>query len=554
MTTPHRALQIPDVLEIIIDHLNTADLASLGRTCSALNGHATRRLWRHGTTRSFKALTGLWIQDYDSSELPNHLTLAKNWRRFQHYGKHIHTLDLMSPPVPKREESDKEECEVGDLLAALAVFGRQAPLLPHLRRLSFYAKEPHDLAGALLFLGPELDHLELVATPPDEENTEKDWAIPIGCLLELVPERAPRLAELGIGIKLSTRHLEAVGDLVQAIQLTALGAETIVLDQTVFRHIALSKTLKALQIGTLTFDKLGSDYLVDDPDLKIDFSLVTSWCFPALKILHMHESIKVIGELLDVLRTDLDELCLRFYPADRFSDYQLSNIANTVRDYHKNVSKLELCFRERDKQTPLHWSTFAPLLQCKHIMHFTFNYFSSSSLILADHDMLDISLAWPNLRTLEIDWLRRHGAAFGLQREEDFTLAALSHLAANCPHLRLLILESFDCFNVPPPPPDLPPRQHAFELRIGRTTNNLDRAKVLATWLISIWPKLVVIPLDRWSEEQQLFWGKVGEMAEVVRVMKIMQAERDEGKEVALVKTETAEEWYDKYATVGMRV
>ncbi|KZO91476.1 hypothetical protein CALVIDRAFT_530775 [Calocera viscosa TUFC12733] len=553
MTTPHRALQIPDVLEIIIDHLNASDLARLCRTCSAFSGPATRRLWKHGTSQSFKALTGMWITDYDSSDLPHRLTLAKNWRRFQIYAQHIQTLDLMNTLPTKREDTDRDECEVGDLLAALAVFGRQAPLLPHLRRLSFYAKEPHDLAGALLFLGPELEHLELVAHPPDEENTEKDWAIPIGCLLELVPVRAPRLAELGLGLKVSSRHVESLADVVQAIELTALGAETIMLDHTIFRHLAASKTLKALQVGAITFDKLGSENVVDDPDMKIDFSFVTPWSFPALKTLHIHESIKVIGDLLGVLRTELDDLCLRFYPEDRFSEYQLATLAAAVRDNHKNVHKLELCFREREKHTSLRWSTFSPLLKCKNLMHFTFNYFSASSLILADHDMLDLALAWPNLRTLEIDWLRRHGVAFGLGREEDFTLAALAHLAANCPHLRLLVLESFDCFNVPPPPTDIPPRKHAFELRVGRTTNNIDRAKVLATWLISIWPKIVVVPLDRWSEEQQMFWGKVGEMAEVVRVMKILQAERAQDAELAIARTEKVEEWYENYATVGMR-
>ena len=76
-----------------------------------------------------------------------------------------------------------------NLLAALAVFGRQCPLLPHLRKLSFYAREPHDLAGAMLFLGPELEHLEIVANPPDDDNPEKDWALPIACMLELVPVR-----------------------------------------------------------------------------------------------------------------------------------------------------------------------------------------------------------------------------------------------------------------------------------------------------------------------------------------------------------------------------
>ncbi|EJU02717.1 hypothetical protein DACRYDRAFT_21711 [Dacryopinax primogenitus] len=558
MSNPHRALQIPDVLEIIIDHLNTSDIARLCRTCSVFNGPATERLWRHGTTASFKALTGMWITDYENSDLPGRLTLARNWRRFQMYSEHVRTLDLMNTTLPKREDGERDECEVGDLLAALAVFGRQAPLLPHLRHLSFHAKEPHDLAGVLLFLGPELDHIELIANPPDEENTEKDWAIPIGCLLELAPIRAPRLTELGLGFKISSRHLDALADTLEKMQLTALGAETLVLDRNVFCHLAASKTLKALQIGAITFDKLGTEPVHDDPDLTIDFSCVTPWSFPALKTLQIHESVWVIQGLLDVLRTELDELCLRFYPEELFTDRQLSQICGTIRDHHRGLLKLELCFRDRDPRAPLHWSTFSPLLSCRNMIHFTFNYFSPSTLILADQDMLELSVAWPNLRKLEIDWLRRHGSAFGLAREEDFTLNALAYLAANCRSLRLLVLESFDCTSVPPPPPSLSPCTHPFELRVGRTTNNFDSVKVLAAWLVSIWPKIVVVPLDRWSDEQQHFWGTVSEMAEVVRVMRVIRAEKEregsgDGKNASSAVLKRQEGWYDTYAIEAMR-
>ncbi|EJT98645.1 hypothetical protein DACRYDRAFT_101721 [Dacryopinax primogenitus] len=489
----HRALQIPEILQLIFSHLAHDDLAILLRTSGFFFFPSASQLWASVDTEALMCLVNLFL---DTEEVKNptatskrHYSIASRMRRFQMYAPLIQTLDLdLTSGVDEEGESEELNDDYAHLsLTAIATLTRTSALLPGLRSLHYTTLEAEHLNNVLLFLAPSLEELYVKTFHCDDQywgNAEADWALPVGCLLEALPRLCPRLRKLSLAAHMprTSIHLSTVISLVTKLAfLECFECDFIGLHPTLLGALARRPALQELRVGYYNVDILGE---------QVAYQLVCHPPFPALRSLHLSANQHIAPMFLKLIPPQLHSLTLDI-GAEPFTPEALAYIASMVAAGQPHLRALSLTCRDFDygADTSVDFDVFAPLLQIKSITQLELSYLAATRLALADTHVAAIGNAWPALEVLNLQWNDRLATGSGgLADESALTLSALAVLTTRCRRLERVELRALNIYHIPPPPPIAPVQAHV-ELRLTHGRVHV-QPELLAAFLYTLWPRI----------------------------------------------------------------
>ncbi|KZT55760.1 hypothetical protein CALCODRAFT_556277 [Calocera cornea HHB12733] len=489
----HRALQIPEILQLIFSHLAHDELAVLLRTSGFFFFPAASQLWASVDTDALMCLVNLFL-DTDEVKSPTatskrNFSIASRWRRFQMYAPLVQTLDLdLTNGCDEEGLSEELNDDYAHLsLTSIASLTRTSALLPGLRSLHYTTLEAEHLNNVLLFLAPSLEELYVKTFHYDDEywgNAEADWALPFGCLLEALPRQCPRLRRLALAAHMprGSIHLSTVINLVTKLAfLEYFECDFIGLHPALLGALARRPCLQELRVGYYNVDILGE---------HVAYQIVCHPSFPALRALHLAANQLIAPVFLKLIPPQLHSLDLDV-AAEPFTDESLAHLSAAIHAGQPHLRALSLTCRDFDygRDASVSFDVFAPLLQLKQLTRFELKFLSSTPLDLADSHVAAIGAAWPALEGLNLAWHDRIATGSGgLADESALTLGALAALATRCRRLQSVELTALNIHLVPPPPPIAPTRA-TVELRLTHGRVHV-QPELLAAFLYTLWPRI----------------------------------------------------------------
>ncbi|KZO93615.1 hypothetical protein CALVIDRAFT_556845 [Calocera viscosa TUFC12733] len=511
----HRALQIPEILQLIFSHLAHDELATLLRTSGFFFFPAASQLWASVDTEALMCLVNLFLATEEVKNptavrlpsFPPHLqkkmhpeltqqqtskrnfSIASRWRRFQMFAPLIQTLDLdLTNGCDEEGLSEELNDDYAHLsLTQMATLTRTSALLPGLRSLHYTTLEAEHLNNVLLFLAPSLEELYVKTFHYDDEywgNAEADWALPVGCLLEALPRQCPRLRRLALAAHMprGSIHLSTVLNLVTKLAfLEYFECDFIGLHPALLGALARRSGLQELRVGYYNVDILGE---------QVAYQIVCHPSFPALRSLHLAANQLIAPVFLKLIPPQLHTLQLDV-AAEPFTDDSLAHLSSAIHAGQPHLRALSLTCRDFDygRDASVSFDLFAPLLQIKSLTQFELKFLSSTPLDLADAHVAAIGGAWPALEVLNLQWHDRLSTGSGgLADESALTLGALAALATRCRRLQRAELTALNIHLVPPPPPIAPSRA-TVELRLTHGRVHV-QPELLAAFLYTLWPRI----------------------------------------------------------------
>ncbi|KAJ7601846.1 hypothetical protein DFH06DRAFT_1116206 [Mycena polygramma] len=465
----HPTLQIPEIVRIIVSHLdpstNASDLASLARTCTIFHGPALDFLWRHQTTITnlVKCMPAdLWAiygTGTRSMRLSRPVETA-DWDRPFHYSHRIRSLTINHYLQNER---------MSDVYGVLALGIPRDYLLPNLQALSW---EPRvqDFSFIHLFLAPRITSISL----PDFETVLHF------SLLTPLARRFPALTDVRLGERWDSES-PAKQSCTSAFvrQLGSVKSlEVITLNLAAITHLGRLPTLETLSLwlsaitpltGLLDcglFRNLVSVELWcrENEDTKSVTDFIRTWSSPPLRSFEVEWGYSPTAEATEEFCLALKEHCS-----------------------HDSLNTLDVKVNSAaDPLNAIPGSMFRPL--------FCFSNLASVSIAapvgyhLDDAMISELSAAWPRVEELRF----KHG-------QHSTTLLALHALAKHCPKLHTLEM-SLDALSVPIPPPDLYSRKQLLHealvsLDVGRSP--ILHAFDVARWISATFFSLYRITTDR---------------------------------------------------------
>ncbi|KAJ7697265.1 hypothetical protein B0H17DRAFT_1197656 [Mycena rosella] len=240
----HRALQIPELVELVFSCIPRSDLALLARTCKKFQEPALDNVWNYQST--FAYILGCMPEDlWDSpvhSVPVDELDVVRpivplDWDRPLFYLSRVRTLDLdFTEDLPSEE-----------LFQTLVLCLPEEHLFPNLRSLAWMVSDPALFPYIRILLGPRLTKLD----------TKLTASMPHLSLIPTIAVKCPCLTDAGIYWD------EPPLDIHQFLrQTTSLFVQTLTrietlrvndLDQAAFEHLASLSTLKSLTLENLDY-------------------------------------------------------------------------------------------------------------------------------------------------------------------------------------------------------------------------------------------------------------------------------------------------------------
>ncbi|KAJ7436343.1 hypothetical protein FB451DRAFT_1307528 [Mycena latifolia] len=425
----HRALQIQELVEMILSHLDPlpgADspaLAALASTCTIFHDSALDALWRHQETIvnlikcmpsdlwASVRLTRMQIRGRNTLRLTRPIT-GSDWDRLLKYSGRVKSLicaDYFPHP------------DLSKVFDAIHLHFPGEYLLPNLETLGWTHRYP---ARINLFLGPRISSIDLGRCNVNAQQS----------ILPSLGSRYPGLR--AVTVKNSPHELDTnsqVSAFVCALSNVSF-LEVDTLDVTALRHLGQLSSLKTLNFAMTQSTSLS---------FAADGTMFRSLCSTTVDLEHGQ-----LNDLSAFVRTWASP------PVHTFSaTISASPTPDAIGDFYRVLSAH--CFHDSLKSLKLDFSQFPPFAvqnEFVHPGHFFRVLFCFANLTvlsiqtpvgydLDDEIVAEIAQAWPCIEELCLRGNARPSCRLS-------TFLGLSALAEHCPLLRTLEM-TFDASNVP---------------------------------------------------------------------------------------------------------
>ncbi|KAI0718170.1 hypothetical protein C8T65DRAFT_639233 [Cerioporus squamosus] len=450
---------------------------TLGRSacvCKAFYGHAVRVLWRHlddllPVLRLLSSFTEVGENSKSATYMLCENITSTEFDRLAHYASFVTTVGVRKSGTPTRRRISA---------ATWVHLGRQASgkaLLPNLRELSWILTST-ECCGLLYIVPPSLTHLT-ISMRSNDDGDQRAQEMAFRTLLSAVFTIAPDISSLSLETGASSRMAISAAPIARLRHLRTLkfGGRTEISADSL-RPLAALEGLQHLVLGS-----------VEDvsPPVEVEEVVSSQIGFNGLETLAVDLHPTQDHMYRHLSSPHLTELKIRVYPLTSTSSFH-----RTCQAWARAFPSLRTIdcgfFRfDRPEREPLA-RVISPLFALPTISSFCLRL-AGGEWTVGDADIRDISMAWPNLATLELDFPVSRAT-----NPEWLGIASLLDLALHCPQLRKLRLPLFNMsqtvlVNID----NYPLLDHGLqELKFDRFVVEFDRYSLSALLLDRLFPHL----------------------------------------------------------------
>ncbi|TFK56890.1 hypothetical protein OE88DRAFT_67767 [Heliocybe sulcata] len=463
----HRALELPDILHIICEHLivtsngefltnrDQAQFLQLALTCKTFLPVALDNLWcsMYFITPLLRLMPTFGTKHPDSLEYVLHANPSQDiWDIFDSYAARIRCIHLTA--------RDRIDPSVYDALLSW----HPAPLLPNLRRL-YWRGLDLSATEAALFVSPTVQRLRfmLFQYPEQDGGTLK--------FLKQMPETS--LEELALWGKLTPACL-AVPPRFTNLRTLYVWESYGKSEEAVFDEL-YTAALKMKHLTSLSLRlPLGYAYASTEPLVLGD-----------LEYLCLQGEIHALTQVFRAMSANqLWELGMTV-DTHRCPEGDYSNLLSTLPFPNLHVLEVNTTNEDRNTLTHDHADIIEPLLSLKQLEEVQIN-FPSDNVRLNDGSIESMANAWPRLKLLRMVTYsslmsHMHPDVAMIPR-----LGALVHLARRCPDLQTLQIQ----VNAREFPDALQPRVSHGLRTMELHCSPIREPQQVALWMDSVFPNI----------------------------------------------------------------
>lgn len=444
---------IPELLNIIFDHLGPSSNANNALVCKVWSEVALDKLWSEvcnprqllsilapisTTGVSATVVVRITIIAYHVAQNFERELEPKDWSRFMTYARRVRKFTY--------EDLTYEDLTDGDLdfqplvstaaLAEISETRTSLSLLPRLRELTYITLFPTQRRFAVLFMNESVRRLNL----PLDDGSE-----PLQPFFDNIPARMPRLTTLDLRTSRSASSIEKdfVHLLCQLPSLEKIVVPPYHITSRILETLAKLPNLEVIEFQYMQHQGIGdkADVVDFDPRLPED-GFLALWDLSLST--HLSNFIPVVGNTLAPAAKNLTSLY--FHAISVESEASVRKYFTVVGESFPLIKSIYVealpgptmstqWYEPEPEFEALTLDTLKPLLNCPHLTTFELMYPVPLCLTLDDLEIL--TNRWP---TLEVIDLNKEPVAFGSASgaRSNLTLRALLPFARNCPNIRRL--------------------------------------------------------------------------------------------------------------------
>ncbi|KAF9653762.1 hypothetical protein BDM02DRAFT_3177605 [Thelephora ganbajun] len=470
-----RVGSIPELLDIVFDHLDHASNANNAVVCKVWSEVARDKLWREvcNPTQLLSILAP--ISDLTGSF--ERKLEPKDWSRFMTYARRVRkfTYEDLSHP---HQITPASFAEISETRTSLS-------LLPHLREFTYATDLSSHRRFAVLFMNESVRRFNLQLDDEPE---------PLRPFFDNILARMPHLTTLDLRTTRPASSIER--DFVHLLnKLPRL--EKVVVPPYHITNPVMQTLAKLPNLGVIEFQYLRYQGIGDKEDVRYFNPNIPEDGFPALWDLslsaHLSQFIPVLSDTLAPAAKNLTSLYVHAISVE--SEASVRQYFTVVGENFPLIRSIYLealpgptMSTQWEAMEPefeaLTLETLKPLLDCPRLTTFELMYPIPLRLMLDDLETL--TSRWP---TLEVIDLNREPVVLGpaMGTQSNLTLRALFPFARNCPNLRKLGLYLHATEKDLPSVSEIPrPFTKLIELNVG--LSSIGEPEAIALFLSRICP------------------------------------------------------------------
>ncbi|KZT59399.1 hypothetical protein CALCODRAFT_196165 [Calocera cornea HHB12733] len=439
----HRALCLEEVLQNVLEEVDFSALPLIARTCQRFFQPAAGLLYRDMDTirfaRLIEPILALCEEQSDAENVSlSVITDNPAWKRLSVYSICVRSLTLLF------YLEDPIERHLSTLVEILQKSNPTFSIFPRLRALVYITQRSPHLRSVTGFLAPSLEGFQLLLHDTEFQPTSiVHWTTrfrvqhirELDRVLLRVRERCPGLKQLALEFPYypDAQHQDTLVRIISSLDgLVSLRCGHPGDGSRLLTAISRLPNLCKLALG-LEDNELNEIVPIEygGPGEALRFTMLRS--------LTLSSTPAVATDVITKLNLDLRELILR----SGGESFDLQDIHRFIAAAggHTALSRFHVRLYEASRSgPPLSWSAMAPLLGCRQMKHFIFNWWSSAALELNDQHIADMAAAWPNLRQFSLSWSLKRERMGGLVDETAVTFDSAVALAIHCRALQELRL------------------------------------------------------------------------------------------------------------------
>ena len=409
-----------------------------------------------------------------------------DWEKLQFYGSHIRWLCMHCLPW-RANDFHRRRSIAPSTWTTISHLTSGAPLLPNLYELVYRWDSPNS-SEILHIVPPTLSRLHITEIPDAvtgalNSNSRQEWEASFRMLLSTLFSKTPHLKSLALG----ARDFLPGSISSPIVKLSGLRDFTLCFnsaDVNTLRVLAALPDLRAMRL--------------DGINVASEMDPIPS-SFPHLEVLRIaeHPTTNRFYEAFFPLR--LTDLTISRYPGHL-------SFRHTCEAWARSCPSLQAikCMVDDPEFIPRNWNAqpishvIKPLFSISTMVSFTLE-FAEGHFVVLDHDILEISAAWPSLKKLHLYYTcidpSPQSYASGTQPvPQNPGVASLLCLAVQMPHLLTLTLTGLEIRGFPQSQIErLPVCDHSLaHLTVGRV--KADDIASVAVIVDRLFPHLHIPP------------------------------------------------------------